>query len=113
MKVAKLLFVIVLLGIILSSPCAQAQKVSVMTGEWFPYVAKDLTNYGFAAEIVFYAFLASGIETEFVFASWDDAENQVKAGRVFATLPHKRTEAREALPFSRNRSPCPRMCFFI
>jgi polar amino acid transport system substrate-binding protein len=76
-----------------------AGEVRVMTGEWFPYVSKDLTNYGFAAEVVFYAFLASGIETKFVFASWDDAENQVKEGKVLATLPHKRTGAREAFAY--------------
>lgn len=69
--------------------------ITVATGEWFPYVSNSMDDGGFAAEVVFYAFLAAGIEATIEHHTWDDGERLIKAGRVAAAFPHAFTKARK------------------
>jgi len=76
-------------------PALEAQKIKILTTDWSPYVSKDIPCYGFAAEVVCYAFLAAGHEVEFVFTSWDENVAHIKKGSFLAAFPHKRTPARD------------------
>ena len=77
----------------------KARNIILLTGEYAPYVSTDMDNYGFTAEIVSYAFLSVGIETEFEFGSWEKAEKKIATGKYFASFPHKRTIERQKFAY--------------
>jgi len=92
----RLLWAITMVCSLLFTPAAGAQEtVLLLTGEWDPYVSETVDNYGFAAEVVSYAFIAAGFEPRFEFATWNRCEAQIKSGAVLATFPHELTEERE------------------
>lgn len=80
-------------------PVADAQNVKLLTGEWAPYVSPGMDNYGFTAEVITYAFLAVGIETELEFTSWENCETMITKGQYFASFPHKRTIDRQGFAY--------------
>jgi polar amino acid transport system substrate-binding protein len=90
----RLLFAAIIL-VFLLSPAAHAEKVKIMTGEWFPYVSESIDDFGFAAEVVTEAFASVGIDTEFEFAPWPRCESMVKYGKAFGAFPYLRNKKRE------------------
>jgi len=76
-----------------------ARNIILLTGEYAPYVSAGMDNYGFTAEVVSYAFLSVGIETEFEFTSWENAEKKIATGKYFASFPHKRTIERQKFAY--------------
>ncbi len=86
-----------------------ARNIILLTGEYAPYVSAGMDNYGFTAEVISYAFLSVGIETEFKFTSWEKAEKKIASGKYFASFPHKRTIERQKFayfsdPIARSKS---------
>ncbi len=77
----------------------KARNIILLTGEYAPYVSAGMDNYGFTAEVVSYAFLSVGIETEFEFTSWENAEKKIATGKYFASFPHKRTIERQKFAY--------------
>ena len=99
MKHMKFIIIGTLMYLLIAAAPVFGLKLKIMTGEWFPYVSKNMVGLGFAAEVVSYAFLLGGIETEFEFAPWERCEALVKSGEAFATFPHKQTKEREKFAF--------------
>ena len=99
MKHMKFIIIGTLVYLLIAAAPVFGLKLKIMTGEWFPYVSKNMVGHGFAAEVVSYAFLLGGIETEFEFAPWERCEALVKSGEAFATFPHKQTKEREKFAF--------------
>jgi len=120
MRNVRYIFIAVFLFCASAAFPAVAQTIKIAAGEWAPYVSSDMDDYGFvavgdngfAAEIVFYAFLSVGIETEFEFLSWDKCEALVKDGSVFAAFPRKRTQQREAFALFSDPIAMSRSVFF-
>ncbi len=73
---------------------AFGQDLAIMTGEWKPFVSRDLENCGFTAEITSQAFLAVGIRPVFQFAPWSRCEAGIKYGKTFAAFPYTKTGTR-------------------
>ena len=85
---------VLMVCMVIGNASVRAESVRIITGEWFPYVSKDIKEYGFAAEIVTYAFLVHGIEVHIEFVNWEQCEKQVRSGSVFASFPQKKTAER-------------------
>ena len=113
MKHMKFIIIGTLVYLLIAAAPVFGLKLKIMTGEWFPYVSKNMVGHGFAAEVVSYAFLLGGIETEFEFAPWERCEALVKSGEAFATFPHKQTKEREKFAFFRIPLLLPRVLFFF
>lgn len=79
----KRIAVIILLLAALGEPHpAAAKKVLVTAVDWYPYMSPSMEGNGFACEVVTYAFLAVGYETEFIFTTWEDSRDKVVNGLV-------------------------------
>ncbi len=74
---------------------AHAERVEIVTGEWAPYVSKNMDNNGFTAEIVSHAALAADIEPAFSFMPWKRCAHSVEQGEVLAAFPYAITAERE------------------
>lgn len=70
------------------------QTVILTTGEWAPYTSETLENYGAFTEIVSAVFKEMGVSVKYVFYPWKRAEEEVKAGNVFAAFPYIETAER-------------------
>ena len=73
----------------------EVEHLVITTGEWSPYVASDLVENGFTAEIVKEACRAAGLEVTIQFASWPRCEAVVEHGKVFASFPFSPNEVRD------------------
>ncbi len=70
------------------------QTVVLATGDWAPYTSETMENYGAFTEIVSAVFKEMGVPVKYVFYPWKRAEDEVKAGNVFAAFPYIETEER-------------------
>ncbi len=59
--------------------------VKIATGEWPPFMSKNLTNYGFITHIVTESFAMEGVKAEYLFYPWARAMQNVKRGEVNAS----------------------------
>jgi polar amino acid transport system substrate-binding protein len=103
MKFLRSILLFLAVCLFISGGPVHAERVKLVAGEWAPYVSEDLPDGGFAAEVIIYAFLAAGIETDLEFTPWQQCEELVRAGKVFGAFPHKRTP--ERLRFARFSEP--------
>ncbi len=60
---------------------AQAESITLASGDWAPYLAKDLKSYGYASDIVTKAFAKAGYEVDYVFLPWKRSFEEAKAGK--------------------------------
>lgn len=96
MKTALLRFVAPLfLGLFLNASLAFAENVTIATGEFPPYTGKDIPEFGAANEITTKAFLAVGIEPEYVFFPWKRLERDIQNGRQLCSTIWMNTDARK------------------
>ena len=80
-KLVKLyLFSLVLL---LSPSLALAEELTIVTGEWAPYMGKELPGNGFLNEIVTKAYAEVGINVNFVYMPWKRV-SELEVGRYNA-----------------------------
>lgn len=73
---------------------AQAQRITLVTGEWAPYVSATMDRKGFFMEITDATFKEMGTAYDISFVPWSRAEAMVKEGTAFAALPYAPTEER-------------------
>lgn len=64
-----------------------AQKVSIATLNWEPYVGESLPDYGFTSEIVSTAFKEAGYDPEIKFMPWARAMQMTEKGNYDAAFP--------------------------
>ena len=64
-----------------------AQKVSIATLNWEPYVGENLTDKGFTSEIVSRAFEEAGYSPEINFMPWARVMKMTEKGRYDAAFP--------------------------
>jgi polar amino acid transport system substrate-binding protein len=68
--------------IVLLPGTAPAKKILITAVDWYPYMSRSMEGNGFACEVVTYAFLAVGYETEYIFTTWEDSRDKVIHGLV-------------------------------
>jgi len=91
---ARLLCLLLLPG---AARAAQAApSVLLATGEFSPYVVSSQPGGGPVSEIVQAAFQEAGLQAELLYVPWPRAEAMLRAGRVFATYPYRKTPERAA-----------------
>ncbi len=88
-------FLCALMLCLLCSASAWAEQVTIMTGEWPPYVSENMENNGFTAEIVSHAMLAADLEPAFSFMPWKRCARNVESGEGLAAFPYAVTAERE------------------
>lgn len=94
MKVnAVLIFLAMLLTV--ASAGANPKTVKLATLAWEPYVGPDLTNNGYASEIVVEAFKRSGYTTQISFYPWARAVKMAEYGMTDAIFPEYFDESRK------------------
>ena len=79
-----------LVVLLLTQACAamaQSGPVRLATTDWPPYIARDLPQQGYAAEVARQAFARVGIEAEVVFLPWKRTMEDTRTGRFHAFLP--------------------------
>lgn len=77
-------------------PSLAQQKVTILTGEWPPYVSETIMGYGEAAKIVTETFKRAGMEVEYEFMPWKRVFQLTEEGAYPMSFPWVRTEARES-----------------
>lgn len=86
----KFFYLFILLQAVLYS-----KTLTVATGEWNPWVSKELKNYGVASHITQEAFKTQGIETKFLFYPWKRAYIVTKTTRNDASGFWLKTQERQ------------------
>lgn len=75
----------------------QAQTIAIAAGEYSPFVAQQLPQYGVTAAIVTAAFKSQGIQVRYDFLPWKRGYHETQVGRYVATFPYLKTPEREHL----------------
>ena len=74
-----------------------AQNVSIVTGEYSPFVAQRLPQHGVTAAIVTKAFKSQGLGVNYEFLPWKRGYNETLLGTYVASFPYLKTAEREVL----------------
>lgn len=74
---------------------AGPETVTIASGHWPPYTGKHLKGLGAANEIATKAFLAMGVEPEFVFKPWKRLEQDIEQGYETCSTAWLPTEERK------------------
>lgn len=69
--------------------------IRLSTAEWYPYISKDLPNYGCDAQIVSEAFALEGIRVEYIFMPWARGYYEAETGLVDGAIEWMKLEERE------------------
>ncbi len=75
---------------------ARAEDFVISTGEWPPYVSRDLPGGGPLARIVSEALEAAGDTASFQFLPWRRQELELKGGKALASFPWALNESLQA-----------------
>lgn len=68
--------------------------LTIISGEWTPYVGESLPHHGFVSQIVTAAFSAVDQPINYKWLPWMRGEALIKRGRYFATFPYAKTDLR-------------------
>ena len=79
----------------LQAPKQSSKTIQLASGEWRPFLSKDLPHYGYASHIVSEAFSMVGITVEYEFLPWKRAEHSVKKGVLHGSVVWSYREDRE------------------
>lgn len=79
----------------LSLTCISADILKVASGEWPPYLSKNLKHYGLYQHLVELAYEDAGIKLKTSFFPWSRAKLLVKDGKYDASLAWAKTPDRE------------------
>lgn len=82
-----LLFFALILGLLSPNP-SWSEELPIATGEWAPFVSKDIPGLGFSAEIITEALAAANLKPHYIFAPWRRSEVETAQGKHFATFPY-------------------------
>ena len=96
-SIARVLSVLLFIGIFFGSDPGVAGPLRLFTGEWVPYSSSNPDEPGITTEIVLAAFEAAGVETTLEFVPWARCEKMIRGGACddVAVFPYVRTPARE------------------
>jgi len=75
----------IFLTIFFTFTSVQAESVTIVTGEWAPYVSESLPGSGPVNEMVTAAYKAEGIDVTFKYYPWARVENMVKTGKALGS----------------------------
>lgn len=75
--------------------CLNAEKVLLVTGDWYPYTIENSLNKGAFTEIVSAVFTEMKVEFQIEFYPWKRAEMMVENGVAWAVFPYKTTPERK------------------
>jgi len=79
---------------------AAGQVARLTTGEWAPYVGRNLPEHGLCARIVAAVLHEMGLQPEFLFLPWVQAQAEAERSghdRLRGTFPYVRTSQRERM----------------
>jgi len=79
-KIVKLILMIVMV-LYFSVNCSAQETIRITTGEWAPFISKDLKHGGVVLHIVKDAFKAVGIKVEYGFFPWARAKHLAQIGK--------------------------------
>lgn len=81
----KLIFFVLLLSI--PHNVLSAEKITLASLDWAPYIGKELKNEGYVAELVKKAFEVSGYDAEITYLPWARTVEMTKNGEFDGYLP--------------------------
>jgi len=70
--------------------------ITINSGEWPPYLAKNTPHYGFFSHIVTSAFQLESIKVDYKFKPWKRTFEETKLGLAHASIGWSKTPEREA-----------------
>jgi len=70
------------------------QPLTILSGQWTPYVGEGLPSYGFVSQIVSAAFEAAEQPISYKWLPWPRGEELIKRGVYFASFPYAKTDIR-------------------
>jgi polar amino acid transport system substrate-binding protein len=73
----------------------QKQPLTILSGQWAPYVGEALPSYGFISQIVTAAFEAVEQPISYKWLPWPRGKALIKRGRYFASFPYAKTDIRQ------------------
>ncbi len=89
------LAVIVLAGIMLFATIGAAEEVSIVTGEWAPFISEKLPGNGPLSEVVVATFKAVGVKSKIKFVPWKRAIKELKDGTSMCSYTWAKTDKRK------------------
>ncbi|SMF59500.1 substrate-binding periplasmic protein [Pseudobacteriovorax antillogorgiicola] len=97
MLVIKFSFLVLISATLYSKPSYPKGEVSLVTGEWCPYLSSEFDFQGVFARIVTKAFELEGYRAQISFKPWARAYNDVKRGIHDGSIGWARTDKRKKL----------------
>ncbi len=94
MRFTKTTFII-LVGIMFFATMGAAEEVTIVTGEWAPFISKQLPGNGPHTEVVVAAYKAAGIETKVKLVPWKRALKELKEGTSLCSHSWGQTDKRK------------------
>ncbi len=88
-------FLILLLVLSASVSARSEEIIRLTTGEWAPYLSKDLKHYGFVSHIVTEAFALEGVKVEYIFLPWKRSYHEALFGKYDGSVIWSRNPVRE------------------
>ena len=79
----------------LKVPQQSLKTIRLASGEWRPFLSKDLPHYGYASHIVSESFALVGLSVEYEFLPWKRASQVVKKGVLHGSVVWSYREDRE------------------
>ncbi len=79
--------VIILSAICITLNASAAEKVTLVTLDWAPYIGKNLKNKGYVYQIVAEAFKRAGYDVTIQFYPWERALRMAKSGQADGLFP--------------------------
>ena len=76
---------VAVMSLFLSLTVAGAESITIITGEWAPYMSEKLPGGGPVNELVQAAFKAAGVEAKFKYVPWKRALQAIKTGKTVAS----------------------------
>lgn len=78
---------VIIVAVVKRDRPAQVLPVSVLTGDWAPYVGTDLPKGGALAEFMTSALQNAGYDPQFTFTTWSAVDERTSNGSAFGGFP--------------------------
>ena len=108
----KKILCLTLLLVIIPLSSAVAKNFTILTGEWAPYVSKEMKDGGPTAIIITQALKAAGHTVDFTYTTWKRTEILTQTGKSAATFPWTATDGFKKTCFLSTPIATQKMVFF-
>jgi polar amino acid transport system substrate-binding protein len=88
-------FLILVFVLSVSFSARSEEIIRLTTGEWTPYLSKNLKHYGLVSHIVTEAFALEGVKVEYIFRPWKRAYKEASIGKYDGSVIWTRNPERE------------------